>query len=105
MSPLVKSCYYTFTVLYSKSAIKCFIVNQIKRPEIIKQELLVSIVETSDKEEDYLEVNEEVKNAEEPKDGISLVKKYEDFLKGANKKIINTVGKQGESLKRFKDSD
>ena len=50
-------------------------------------------------------MNEEVKNAKEPKDGISLVKKYDALLKGANRKIINIVGKQGELLKRFKDSD
>ena len=39
------------------------------------------------------------------KDGISLAKKYEDVLKGANRKIINIVGKQEELLKRFKDSN
>ena len=38
-------------------------------------------------------------------EGISLVQKYENLLKGANKKIINTVGKQGELLKRFKEED
>ena len=36
---------------------------------------------------------------------VSLAKKYEVLLKGANWKIINIVGKQGELLKRFKDSD
>ena len=46
--------------------------------EIIKQELLVFEVF---EEEDYLQMNEEVKNAKKPKDGISLVKKYEDLLK------------------------
>ena len=50
-------------------------------------------------------MDQEVKNAKEPKDGISLIKKYEDLLKGANRKIINIVGKQGELLKRFKDSN
>ena len=40
-----------------------------------------------------------------PKDGISLTKKHYQFLKGANRKIINIVGKQGELLKRFKDSE
>ena len=50
----------------------------------------------------FLELNEEVKNEKEPKDGIALVKKYEDLLKGANKKIINIIGKQGEILKKFK---
>ena len=38
-------------------------------------------------------MNEEVKNAKEPKDSMS------------NRKIINIVGKQGELLKRFKYSD
>ena len=28
---------------------------------------------------------------------LYLVKKYEDLLKGANRKIINIVGKQGEN--------
>ena len=57
-----------------------------KTPEIIKQELQ--------------HMNEEVKNVKELKNGISLVKKYEDLLKGVNRKIINIVGKQGELLKR-----
>ena len=50
-----------------------------------------------------MELNEEVNIAKEPKDVIALVKKYEHLLKGANKKIINTVGKQDEVLKRFRD--
>ena len=44
-------------------------------------------------------------NAEEPQDGIDLGGKYEDLLKGANKKIINFLGKQGELLKRFRYED
>ena len=44
-------------------------------------------------------MNEEVRNAKKTKDGIALVKKYEDLLKGGNKKIINIAGKQGELLK------
>ena len=75
-----------------------------KTPEIIKKELLASILEVFE-EEDYLQTREEVKNAKDLKDGISLVKKYEDLLKEANRKIINIVGKQGQLLKRFKDSD
>ena len=70
--------------------------------EIIKQELLVFEVF---EEEDYLQMNEEVKNAKKPKDGISLVKKYEDLLKWANRKIINIIEKQGELLKRFKENE
>ena len=44
-------------------------------------------------EEDYLEVNEEVKDAKEPKEAISIIKKYEELLKGENRKIINIVEK------------
>ena len=58
-----------------------------------------------DEKEDYLQINEEVKNAKEPKDGILLIKKYEDLSKATNRKIINIVEKQGELLDRFKDSD
>ena len=77
--------------------------NKQKTPELIKKELLASILEVFNEEEGYLQINEEVKNAKELKDGMALVKKYEDLLKGANKKNINIVGKQGELLKRFKE--
>ena len=77
--------------------------NEKKTPEMIKKELQSSILEIV--EEEHLNLNEEVKNAKKVKDGISLVKKYENFLKRANKKIINIVGKQGELLKRFKQED
>ena len=76
-----------------------------KVSDIIEKELLASISEVFDEEEEYVSMNEEVKNAKEPKEGISLIKKYEDLLKGANKKINNIVEKQGELMKRFKDSD
>ena len=76
-----------------------------KTREIIKKELLTSIVKLSDGEEDYLKLKEEVKNAKEPKDGVALVKKCEKLLKGANRKIINIVGKQDELIKRFKEED
>ena len=62
-----------------------------KTPEIIKQELQ--------------HMNEEVKNVKELKNGISLVKKYEDLLKGVNRKIIHIVGKQGELLKRDNEKE
>ena len=52
-----------------------------------------------------MEFNEEVRDAKEQQDGIDLVKKYEDLFRGANKKIINILGKQGELLKRFRDED
>ena len=46
-----------------------------KTPEIIKQELLASILDIFDENEDYLQMNKEVKNTKKPKDGISLTKK------------------------------
>ena len=74
-----------------------------KTPEVIKKELQESILEVS--EEENANLNEEVKNVKSLKVGISLAQKYENFLKGANKKIINIVGNQGELLKKFKEED
>ena len=71
--------------------------------ELIKIELQESILEVS--EEENANLNEDVKNAKSLNKGISLLQKYENFLKGANKKIMNIVGKQGELLKRFKEED
>ena len=71
-----------------------------KTTEIIKQELLVSILEVSDKEENYLHMNEEVKNVKELKDSISLVKKYEDLLKGVTRKDYQHSRKTGRVTKK-----
>ena len=79
--------------------------NKKKTSETINKELLASLLENSDGEGDYSELNEEVRSAKEPQDGIDLVKKNENLLKGASKKIINIVGKQGGLLKRFRDED
>ena len=46
---------------------------------MIKQELLASVIEIV-YEENYAELNHEVKNAKEPKDAIFFIKKYEDLL-------------------------
>ena len=62
---------------------------------MIKKELQLSVLEVFE-EEDYLQMNEEVKNTKDLKDGIALVKKYEEL--GANKKIINIVGNSSELL-------
>ena len=71
--------------------------------EMIKKELQESILEVSEEENGALK--EEVKNTKSLNEGISLVQKYENLLKGANKKFINLVGKQGKLLKRFKEED
>ena len=70
---------------------------------MIKKDLQESILEVS--EEENRNLKEEVKNTKSLNEGISLVQKYENLLKGANKKITNIVGKQGELLKRFKEED
>ena len=70
---------------------------------MIKKELQESILEVS--EEENTNLNQEVKNPKSLNEGILLVKKYENLLKGANKKIINIPGKQDELLKRFKEKD
>ena len=72
--------------------------NREKTPEIFKKKLQASIPEVSEEEKAYLK--EELKNAKEAKEGISLIKKYENLAK-----IINIVGKQGELFKRFKEED
>ena len=77
--------------------------NRKKTPEMMKRELQASILEVSD--EENVNLNEETKNTKKVKEGISLVKNYENLLKGANKKTINIVRKQGELLKRFKGED
>ena len=51
--------------------------NKKKTPEVVKKELLASIVELSDGDEDYLHMNEEVKNAKELKGGVCLIKIYD----------------------------
>ena len=65
--------------------------NRKKTPEAIKEELQESILEGLGEENANL--NEEVKNAKSLNEGISLVQKYENLFKGANKNIINIVGK------------
>ena len=77
--------------------------NRKKTPEMIKKELQESILKAS--EEENANLNEEVKNVKSLNERISLVQKYENLLKGTNKKIINIVGKQGKLLKRFKEED
>ena len=46
-----------------------------------------------------------MRKAKEPREALLLIKKYEDFLKGQHRKIMNIVRKQEEFLKKFKESD
>ena len=68
---------------------------------MIKKELQESILEVF--EEENANLNGEVKNLKSLNEGISFVQKYENLLKGANKKIINILGNRGKLLKRFKE--
>ena len=65
--------------------------NRKKTPEIIKKEWQESILQVS--EEENANLNEQVKNAKSLNEGISLIQKYENLLKGADKKVINILGK------------
>ena len=71
--------------------------NKKKTPEIIKKELLISILNVSNEEEDYLRMNKEVKNAKELKESICLTKKYENLFKGANKQNYQHYWKTGRA--------
>ena len=53
--------------------------NNKKTPEMIKKELLASILEVSNEEEDYLQMNAEVENAKKLKDGKYLIKNMNIF--------------------------
>ena len=55
-------------------------------------------------EEDYSELDEEVKKTKESKEATSIITKKE-LLKGENRKIVNILGKQGDLLKKFKESE
>ena len=76
--------------------------------EIVKEELLNSILETED--QDDLDLDKAVKNTKESKEAVKIIKKYEEILENQNKRIINIertpwehMGKQGQLLKQFKE--
>ena len=64
---------------------------------MIKKELQKSILAVS--EEENANLNKDVKILKSLNEGISLVQKYENLLKGANKKIISIVESKAISLK------
>ena len=64
---------------------------------MIKKELQKSILAVS--EEENANLNKDVKILKSLNEGISLVQKDENLLKGANKKIISIVESKAISLK------
>ena len=77
--------------------------NRKKTPGAIKKEFQESILEVS--EEENANLNEAVENMKSLNEGISLIQNNKNLLKGANKKIININGNQGDLLKRYKEED
>ena len=69
-------------------------------PEMIKKELQESILEVF--EEENANLNEEVKNAKCLNKGISVVQKYENLLKGTNKKSLTLLESKGSSSQNLR---
>ena len=74
--------------------------NQKKTPEVVKKELLTSIVELSNGDEDYLHMNEETKNAKEVKDGVCLIKNIREFLKRNKQEDHKYSPKTGRAVEK-----
>ena len=70
--------------------------------ERIKQELLSLLQENDDVEEQGL--NETANNVNNSQEAIIIICRYED-IKTHNKKAKGYIGKQGELLKKFKDTE
>ena len=73
-----------------------------KTNEFIKRELLNSSKENDDVEEQGL--NKTVSNANNSQEVIAIIRRYDDLMKNQNKKPIGYIAKQGELLKKFKDT-
>ena len=50
-------------------------------------------------------LNEVVRNANQANEVILVIKKYKLLLKGENRKMIGMMGKQGELLKKIKETE
>ena len=74
-----------------------------KSNETIKRELLNSLKENDDVEEQGL--NETANNVNNSQEAIAIIRRYMEIIKKKNKKAIGYTGKQGELLKKFKDTE
>ena len=70
-----------------------------KTNESIKRELLNSLKENDDVEEQGLK--ETVNNVNNSQEAIVIVRRYEGLIKTQNQKAIGYTAKQGEILKKF----
>lgn len=69
--------------------------------EIIKEELFGSILETEN--QDDVDLDEVVRNTNNPQEVVILIKRYESIPKRKNMRIINVAGNQRLLLKTFQD--
>ena len=69
----------------------------------IKRELLNSLKENDDVEDQGL--NETANNVNNTQEAITIIRRYEEIIKTQNEKAIGYTGKQGELLKKFKDTE
>ena len=73
-----------------------------KTHETVKQELLISLKENNEVEESGLD---ETANAtKDPTEAVVIIQRCEEIIKMQNKRAIVYIGKQGQLLKKFKDS-
>ena len=78
-------------------------INKEKANETVKRELLNSLQENDNVEEQ--ELNETANNANNSQEAVVMMHRYEDIIKTQNEKAIGYIGKQGELLKKFKDTE
>ena len=71
--------------------------------ETIKRELLNSLQENADVEEQGL--NETVNNVNNSQEAILTIYRYEGNIKTQDKKAVEYIGKQGQLLRKFKDTE
>ena len=69
----------------------------------IKREMLNSLKENDDVEDQGL--NETANNVNNTQEAITIIRRYEEIIKTQNEKAIGYTGKQGELLKKFKDTE
>lgn len=74
---------------------------QKKTVEIVKEELFDSILETEN--QDDVDLDEVVRNTNNPQEVVILIKRYESIPKRKNMRIINVAGNQRLLLKTFQD--
>ena len=73
-----------------------------KTHETVKQELLISLKENDEVEESGLD---ETANAtKDPTEAVVIIQRCEEIIKMQNKRAIVYIGKQGQLLKKFKDT-